>query len=277
MIEFRSVWYNYPDGPDILKNINLRIEKGSFVAILGHNGAGKTTLVKCINGLIKPMKGNVIVNGIDTKDVSVAMLARHVGLVFQNPDNQLFASTVHDELDFSLKNLNVPESEREYLIDKTLEKLNLLQFKERSPFLLSGGERKRVTFASLACMNQSVLIADEPTQGQDYLQKKNIKKVLREMHKDGKTIIVISHDLDFITSLATRVIIMKGGQIYFDGLPEDIFYSSRLLDMIEIEPTQAIQLKWFLKKYLNLEAMQASEEELVNIIIDKIRDNKLQN
>nr|MDO8108845.1 ABC transporter ATP-binding protein [Candidatus Sigynarchaeota archaeon] len=277
MIEFNSVSYQYPDGALALNNVSLRIKDGAFVAILGKNGAGKTTFVKCINGLIKPTKGSVIVDHLNTRNESVAQMAKRVGLVFQNSDNQLFASSVKDELDFSLKNVGIPETEREETIDETLRTLNLTGFKEKSPFLLSGGERKRVAFASLICMDQNIFIADEPTQGQDEIQRKNIELLLQKMQEKRKTVIVITHDVDFITRLATRVLIFDEGRIMIDGSVDDMFKSSRVLDLIHVQPTQELMLKWLLqeKGITASRPFSLDQEALVATIVDKIKVKKV--
>lgn len=248
MIEFRSVSYQYPDGPVALDDVSIRIEDGSFVAVLGENGAGKTTFVKCINGLIKPTTGEVLVDGTSTRKTSVAQMARKVGLVFQNSDNQLFATSVKEELDFSLRNVGVPENERPRVIDETLATMNLVPFKEKSPFLLSGGERKRAAFASLVCMDQAVFIADEPTQGQDEIQRQNIERILLHMQERKKTVIIITHDLDFISRLADRVVVFERGRISLDGPVEDAFQSPRALELGHLMPTQELALKWLLRE-----------------------------
>ncbi len=273
MIEFRSVSYQYPDGPVALNDVNISIEEGSFVAVLGENGAGKTTFVKCMNGLIKPTDGDVVVGGISTRNVSVAQMAKKVGLVFQNSDNQLFATSVKEELDFSLKNVGISDQERPRIIDETLATLNLSRFKENSPFLLSGGERKRAAFASLICMDQPVFIADEPTQGQDDIQRKNIEHILRRMQERKKTVIIITHDLDFITRLADRVVIFERGRISLDGSVEDVFQSPRSLALGHLVPTQELALKWLLKDKAPGAPWpcKSGQEELISTIIEKVK------
>jgi energy-coupling factor transport system ATP-binding protein len=273
VIEFRSVSYQYPDGPVALNDVSIRIEDGSFVAVLGENGAGKTTFVKCINGLIKPTRGEVVVDGISTRNASVAQMAKKVGLVFQNSDNQLFATSVKEELDFSLKNVGISEQQRPRIIDETLATLNLSRFKEKSPFLLSGGERKRAAFASLICMDQQVFIADEPTQGQDDIQRKNIEQILRHMQERKKTVIIITHDLDFITRLADRVVIFERGWISLDGAVEDVFQSPRSLAMGHLVPTQELALKWLLKDKVTDAPWPCKVDQaaLISTIIEKIR------
>jgi len=275
VIEFRNVYFHYPDGPNVINGISLLIKDGSFVAILGKNGAGKTTLVKCINGLVKPISGDVIVNGINTKDVSVAEMAKKVGLVFQNADNQLFASSVWDELDFSLKNIGLVDYERKKRIESTLKELNLYKIREKSPFLLSGGEKKRTALASLMCMDQDILIADEPTQGQDHLQRENIKNILKKLHDKGKTVIIITHDLNFILEVADRVIVIENGQVLLDGTVQQIFTTRKTLKLAGLVPTIEIELKWFLQKSLPGEKnlLNLNENELLELITKSLQVN----
>lgn len=273
IILFNSVTFQYQDGPIALNNIYAEIKDGSCVAIIGKNGAGKTTFVKCINGLIKPTRGDVVVEDVSTKNVSVAQMAKKVGLVFQNSDNQLFATSVKEELEFSLKNVGIPENEREKKIDDTLANLNLMKFKEKSPFLLSGGERKRVAIASLTCMDQPIFIADEPTQGQDEIQRKNIEKILQEMQARKKTVIIITHDLDFIMHLANRILIFDEGRILIDGCIDDVFKSQELLDMERIPPTQDLALKWMLKEKGIISSLSMDQDMLISTIIGTIEAN----
>ncbi|MEX2684333.1 MAG: energy-coupling factor ABC transporter ATP-binding protein [Candidatus Sigynarchaeota archaeon] len=273
MIEFQSVSYQYPDGPVALHDVNIRIDDGSFVAVLGENGAGKTTFVKCINGLLKPTTGEVLVDGMSTKNASVAQMAKKVGLVFQNSDNQLFATSVKEELDFSLRNVGIMEKDRSSIIEKTLATMNLLHLKEKSPFLLSGGERKRVAFASLICMDQQVFIADEPTQGQDEIQRENIEQILRRMQEQKKTVIIITHDLDFITRLADRVVIFEKGRISLDGPVEDVFKFPAILKLVHLQPTQELALKWMLKeKDPEIQMLcKMDQKTLISTIVEKIK------
>jgi energy-coupling factor transport system ATP-binding protein len=274
MIEFRSVSYQYPDGPVALNDVSMQIEDGSCVAILGQNGAGKTTFVKCMNGLLRPTSGDVIVNGVNTKNETVATLAKTVGLVFQNSDNQLFAPSVREELAFSLNNIGIPLNERESMISTTLELLDLEELAGKSPFLLSGGEKKRCAFASLICMNPSILVADEPTQGQDEIQKRNIESIFKRMLDDGKTVIIVSHDLDFISHLATRIIIFHDGKILIDGSVDDVLKKPDFLETEHLMPTEELELKWMARKAFGKEnvTMSIDQEALVEKIVSALTE-----
>lgn len=229
MIHFNNVYFSYSPGAYAIKNINLSINKGEMVAVLGSNGAGKTTLVKHINGLLKPQLGSVIVLGKNTKEVSVAELARHVGLVFQNPDHQLFAETVEKEIMFALINFNFPSDEVKSRTEEALRNFDLIEYRDKSPFMLSGGEKKRLALASVLCYDPSIIILDEPTTGQDYNQKKNLMKTLEKLNNEGKTIIVVTHDIEFVADFIPRCIVMSNGEIVADGPSDEILTKVDLL------------------------------------------------
>lgn len=205
---------------------------------MGKNGAGKTTLVKHFNGLLKPSKGRVLIDGTDTRDASVAELSRKVGLVFQNPDHQLFCETVEDEIAFALKNFGFDEKTIEERVSWALELLNLIKYRDTSPFLLSGGERKRVALASVLAWNPKILILDEPTIGQDYRQKSILRDFILRLTSQGKTVIIVTHDVEFVAECEPRVILMVDGEIIGDGSAREILSDFALLDKASIVPPQ---------------------------------------
>lgn len=244
MIVFEDVSYSYAPGRYAIEHIDLSISKGEIVAILGENGAGKTTLVKHINGLLKPQHGTVTVSGMNTKETTVASLARHVGLVFQNPDHQLFAETVEKELMFALVNFNFPKEEISKRLDWALREFELLEYKDRPPFLLSGGERKRLALASVLCYDPSIVILDEPTTGQDSRQKIHLASLLKKLNKEGKTVVVVTHDIEFVADFIPRSVIMSKGKIIADGLSQEILTNRELLMSASLLPPQLVELSW---------------------------------
>ncbi|HUV98349.1 MAG TPA: ABC transporter ATP-binding protein, partial [Candidatus Paceibacterota bacterium] len=181
MIEVKDIYFTYPNDVEALKGVSLTIQDGEFVAIMGQNGAGKTTLVKHFNGLLKPTKGEVLVDGTNTKDTSVARLARNVGFVFQNADNQLFCETVEEEVAFALRNFGFKEVTLKKRVTWALNLLGLTEYRKTSPFMLSGGERKRVALASVLAWNPKVVVMDEPTIGQDYEQKEKLRQFIVQL------------------------------------------------------------------------------------------------
>ncbi len=244
MISFEDVSYSYSPGRYAIEHINLSIDKGEVVAILGENGAGKTTLIKHINGLLKPQSGSVIVSGMNTRETTVATLARHVGLVFQNPDHQLFAETVEKEIMFALTNFNFPEDEISRRVKWALKEFGLLEYKERPPFLLSGGERKRLALASVLCYDPQIVILDEPTTGQDYRQKLHLASLIKKLNSESKTVVVVTHDIEFAADFIPRSIIMSKGRIIADGDSEELLTNRELLMSASLIPPQLVELSW---------------------------------
>ncbi len=242
MIEVEDVYFTYPNGVEALKGISLTIKNGEFVAIMGQNGAGKTTLVKHFNGLLKPTKGKVLVDGVETTKVSVATLARKVGFVFQNPDHQLFSETVEDEVAFALKNFGFKENVIKKRVSWALNLLGLTQYRKTSPFMLSGGERKRVALASVLAWNPKILILDEPTIGQDYQQKEKLRQFILQLKAQRKTIIIVTHDVEFVAECNPRVILMREGKIVADGEAREILTTPEILNQASIVPPQIAQI-----------------------------------
>jgi len=229
LIEVEDLHFTYPNGVEALKGISLSISDGEFVAIMGQNGAGKTTLVKHFNGLLKPTKGRVLIDGVDTRHVSVATLSRKVGLVFQNPDHQLFSETVEDEVSFALKNFGFDEGAINERVEKVLNLLDLIQYRKVSPFMLSGGERKRVALASVLAWDPKILILDEPTIGQDSYQKERLRQFIVQLNQQGKTVIIVTHDIEFVVECEPRIILMKDGKVIADGDAREVLTDLKLV------------------------------------------------
>lgn len=220
-----DVWFRYREGIWALKGVNLAVRPGECLAILGSNGAGKTTLIKHFNGLLKPQRGVVKVFGVDTRKATVAQLSRRVGLVFQNPLHMFFSETVWDEVAFSLRNFGFPEDVVKRRVEGVLKMLDLYEYAERSPFTLSGGEMRRLALACILAYDPDVIVLDEPTVGQDYLQKQRISEIIRMLRLQGKTVIVVTHDVEFVAENFERVVVMCDGMIVADGNARDVLYS----------------------------------------------------
>jgi energy-coupling factor transport system ATP-binding protein len=242
MIEVKDVYFRYQNGVEALKGVSLTIKDGEFVAIMGQNGAGKTTLVKHFNGLLKPAKGQVLIDGVDTTKRSIAELSRDVGFVFQNPDSQLFSETVEDEIAFALKNFGYEAEVIEKRITWALNLLNLTQYRKTSPFMLSGGERKRVALASILAWDPKTLILDEPTIGQDYEQKEKLRQFIMQMRTQQKTIIAVTHDVEFVAECNPRVLLMREGKVIADGIATRILTDPEILTQASIVPPQIAQI-----------------------------------
>jgi energy-coupling factor transport system ATP-binding protein len=242
MIEVENVYFSYPNGVKALKGISVSIKNGEFMAIMGQNGAGKTTLIKHFNGLLKPSEGTVRVDGVETTKTSVAALARNAGFVFQNPDHQLFSETVEEEIAFALKNFGFDPEVIEQRITWALNLLGLTQYRKTSPFLLSGGERKRVALASVLAWNPNTLILDEPTIGQDHQQKEKLRQFVVQMQTQGKTVVIVTHDVEFVAESNPRVVLMKEGTIVADGEGREILTNPEVLAQSSIVLPQVAQI-----------------------------------
>jgi len=242
MIEVKDVSFTYSTGVEALKGVSLIIRDGEFVAVMGQNGAGKTTLVKQFNGLLKPTKGEVLVDNVSTRDISVAKLARKVGFVFQNPDHQLFSETVEEEIAFALRNFGFDEATVEKRVTWALNLLDLAEYRKTSPFMLSGGERKRVALASVLAWDPSVVILDEPTIGQDHRQKENLRQFIVQLNGQGKTVVVVTHDVEFVAECNPRVVLMTDGRVLADGEAKRILTNTTLALEASIVPPQITQI-----------------------------------
>jgi len=242
MIEVKDLYFKYPSGVEALKGVTLTISNGDFLAIMGQNGAGKTTLVKHFNGLLKPTKGDVLVDGVNTRDVSIAKLARNVGFVFQNPDHQLFCESVEEEVAFALRNFGFEKDIVSKRVTWALNLLALTQYRQTSPFMLSGGERKRVALASVLAWDPKIVILDEPTIGQDHQQKEKLRQFIVQLKEQEKTVVIVTHDVEFVAECNPRVILMSEGKIVADGNADKILTDQDLVAKASIVPPQIAQI-----------------------------------
>src|SRR5512137_3039855 len=241
-LTIEDVYFSYQSGVEALKGVSLTVKDGEFVAVMGQNGAGKTTLVKQLNGLLKPTKGKVMVGDADTTKTSVATLAKTVGFVFQNPDHQLFSETVEEEIAFALRNFGYAADVIEKRIEWAVNLLGLSQYRKTSPFMLSGGERKRVALASVLAWDPQVLVLDEPTIGQDHQQKENLRQFIMQLQTQGKTVIIVTHDVEFVAECNPRVVLMREGKIVADGEGKNILTDERVLAESSIVLPQVAQV-----------------------------------
>jgi energy-coupling factor transport system ATP-binding protein len=246
-VEFQQVSFNYPNGPTVINGVDLTIRKGDIIALLGPNGAGKTTLIKHAIGLLRPTNGQVLLEGRDSKEMTVARMARSVGYVFQSPRHMLFAPTVQEELAFGPRNMGLTPEDIETNIDQALSVVNLLEEADRPPLALSFGQQKRVSIASILAMRSAILVMDEPTAGQDYANYMNFMDSVVGLHGENgaeyrfAAIIFITHDLDLAVSYANRVLLMNEGRLVADGAPQAILADFDLLRRCRINPTSLLR------------------------------------
>jgi len=242
MIAVENLYFSYRDGAEVLHGVNLEIADGEFLAIMGENGAGKTTLIKHFNGLLKPNVGRVLVDGVDTRDSSVASLSRNVGIVFQNPSHQFFSETVREEVAFGLRNFGYSGEVVRKEVDRILETLELTRYAETSPFMLSGGEMKRVALASVLVWNPKHIILDEPTIGQDYRQKEKLRKLILQLNMQGKTVVIVTHDVEFVADCKPTVVLLSRGRVLGEGPAEEVLVNQKLVDEASLLRPQIAEL-----------------------------------
>lgn len=206
-----------------LAGVSLEIREGESIGIIGQNGSGKTTFVKHLNGLLRPTQGRVLVDGQDTRKTRVSQLARTVGYVFQNPDHQIFAGKVWDEVSFGPKNLRLPAAELEQTVREALETMGLTELADRHPYTLSRGQRQRLAIAAVLSMRSRVLMLDEPMGGQDRAQVGRLLRTMANLRTNGHTTIMVSHDLEIIAASCARAIVFRGGRVILDGPVREVF------------------------------------------------------
>jgi len=233
-----NLGHTYPNGVQAVSGVNVSVTQGEVISVVGQNGSGKTTLVKHFNGLLKPTDGNVMVGELDTLEHSVGVLAQQVGYVFQNPNHQIFAASVWDELSFGLKNIGLEEEMIEKKVKQIAEEFSLTEYLDLNPYRLGFSLRKTVGMASIIAMEPNVIILDEPTTGQDFLGVKNIRDSIHNLKKEGKTVVVVSHDMPLVAEETDRVLVMCDTELIFDDSPSKLFANNEVLDKTNLKPPQ---------------------------------------
>ena len=232
----------YATGRAALTDVSLAVAAGEFVALIGQNGSGKTTLAKCLNGLLVPQQGTVRVRGVDLRSLPVGRVAADVGYVFQNPDQQIFAATVREEVGFALANLGVPADEAARRIAAVLAAVGLVGCEARDPFLLGKGQRQRLAVASLLVLEPAVLILDEPTTGLDHREQRQMMALLADLHRRGLTVVVITHSPWVVAEYAQRGVVLRDGRVAFDGPLRELFAEEALLEASHFRLPEATRI-----------------------------------
>ncbi|MBQ3602769.1 MAG: energy-coupling factor transporter ATPase [Clostridia bacterium] len=279
IIEFENVSFRYEadeDGmllPLALKDISLSVEQGSFVAVLGHNGSGKSTFAKLTNAINIPEEGRVLVNGLDTREEkNIDEIRRIVGMVFQNPDNQIVATIVEDDVAFGPENLGVEPAEIRSRVDDALNAVGMYDFRESEPYKLSGGQKQRVAIAGVIAMQTQCIVLDEPTAMLDPNGRKEVLSTIKRLNKErGITVVLVTHFMDEAVQ-ADRVVVIDNGRIYLDGTPREVFSQAEKLIAAGLDVPQATQLA----KYLNSNGIDIrtdilNEEECIEAIFSLLR------
>lgn len=260
VISFKNVHFTYPDDEaETLKGIDLEIEKGSFVAVLGHNGSGKSTLAKHMNAILTPTEGKVYVKGIDSSDEDRLLdIRRSVGMVFQNPDNQIVANVVEDDVAFAPENLGVPAEEIRSRVDNALKQVGMYEYRLHAPHLLSGGQKQRVAIAGVIAMEPEIIVLDEPTAMLDPQGRREvIESITKLCREQGMTVVLITHHMDECIN-ADRLIVMSNGVVIADGKPGNVFSQVELMQSEGLDVPETTRLMY----ELNNEGMSLPLEVL---------------
>lgn len=278
IIETKSLTYTYPGGtkPSI-SDVSISIQRGEFVIVTGPSGCGKTTLCRCFNGLIPyfysgKLDGEISVAGLKVSEHQIYEMAKYVGLVFQNPENQLFALSVEKDVAFGLENLGMPREEIRKRVDWTLQMTGIDELRERAPHELSGGQQQRVAIASVLAMQPDVMVLDEPTSFLDPLGAQKIFEVIGSLNKKlGITVILVEHRLDLASKYVNHVIVMDGGKIVLDGKPREVF-NSDLAQLIGVGIPKATRLGYMLQKSgIRLNEIPVSSDEATRLLREVLK------
>ena len=249
IITIDGLTYEYGNGKKALDNLSLTINKGDYIALIGQNGAGKTTLAKHLNSIFKPTKGTVQVCALDTRDYEPEDLAEHIGYVFQNPDHQIFSSTVYKELEFGLKNKGLSPKEVSERIAEVMELTGISHLKDEHPFSLGKGERQKIAVASILVLKPRILVVDEPTTGQDWAGINVMMDLMDTLHSRGTTIVMVTHDMDVVAQHANRAIVLNQGRIIADGAVADVLADVETLKKSYVYPPQVVELSLKLRQF----------------------------
>lgn len=267
MIEVKNVSFKYEDDSKyVLKDVSLNIKSGEFVSILGHNGSGKSTLAKLMNGLFIPSDGHILVDGMDTKeDDNIFNIRSKAGVVFQNPDNQIVATIVEEDVAFGPENLGIEMPELRKRVDSALKSVGMYEYRKSAPHLLSGGQKQRVAIAGILAMHPNYIILDEPTAMLDPGGREEVMNALIELNRQGKTIILITHFMEE-AKLSDRIFLVEEGKLIKEGTPLEIFKDVEMMKKIGLDVPHATDVSHFLKiNGINI-------EEVLNVddLVDEI-------
>ncbi|WP_395014706.1 energy-coupling factor ABC transporter ATP-binding protein [Robinsoniella peoriensis] len=235
-IILNKVNYTYPNGSLAADDISLHIKSGENAAVIGKNGAGKTTLAKMLNGLLKPQQGDVFIGNRNTKDYTTAQISKLAGYVFQNPDEQIFHATVEKEVAFAPKRMKLKKEDIIRRTQEALKRTKLEEYREENPYNLPLSLRKFVTIAAVLAMEPDIYIFDEPTAGQDMEGNRKLTEILRYLHSKGKTMITITHDMEFVAENCKKIIVMANNKIIRTGSPEEIFRDMEVMKEANLKP-----------------------------------------
>ena len=279
IISVQNLAYTYPgldDQPGVVvfEDMNLTVEEGTFVAILGTNGCGKSTLAKHFNSILLPTGGKVYVCGIDTSNEERIMhVRRNVGMVFQNPDNQIVANVVEEDVAFGPENLGISSPEIRHRVNKALKQVGMYEYREHAPHLLSGGQKQRVAIAGIIAMEPKCIILDEPTAMLDPRGRREVVETIGRLNKEkGITVVLITHHMDEAAK-ADRVVVLHKGKVSADGTPEEVFSQVELLHSIGLAAPESVELCWELNKQgFDLPLDKLDPEKCAQALYEMVKD-----
>lgn len=270
VIRVEDLWYQYPGSSEwALRGIHLQVLRREVIAFIGQNGGGKTTLAKNLNGLLKPTRGKVLVEGLDTRVAPTHEVVKRVGYVFQNPTHQIFESSVWKEVAYGPRNLGLPPEEVEERVKWALGEVGLLGYEDYNPYDLDYGKMKLLTIASVLAMKPKVLVLDEPTTGQDHAGRRTLANLVKKLHGEGFTIIIITHDMRFVSENTSRTVLIANGQVVLEGPTRAVLQAVDTLKENAIKPPQVVQLSLELQKRgfkLDALTLQEAVEQMVKIL-----------
>ena len=277
IIQTRDLHFSYATAegtaPTVLNGVDIAIEEGSFVAVLGHNGSGKSTLAKHMNAILLPSGGTVYVDGMDTADEEKLLdIRRTVGMVFQNPDNQIVANVVEEDVAFAPENLGVPPAEIRQRVDDALKAVGMYEYRGHAPHLLSGGQKQRIAIAGVIAMQPRCIVLDEPTAMLDPIGRSDVLRTIKELNRTrGVTVVLITHHMDEAAQ-ADRLIVMAKGKVVADGTPKEVFSDVEGLKAVGLTVPHTTQLLWELRQEgcdVPLDAL--SDEECAAVLADLLK------
>ena len=278
MIELKDVTFAYPaeegkQTKNALDGVTLSIEKGSFVAVLGHNGSGKSTLAKTMNAILVPTGGKVLVEGMDTaEEANLLAIRQRVGMVFQNPDNQIVANVVEEDVAFGPENIGVAAPEIRRRVDKALKQVGMYEYREHAPHLLSGGQKQRVAIAGVIALEPKCIVLDEPTAMLDPRGRRDVMETVEKLNREkGITVVLITHHMDEAAQ-ARRVIVLDKGKVAADGTPKQVFSQVEMLHKLGLAAPDSVELCWALRqKGFDLPLDALTPEECAQALYDWLK------
>ena len=273
IIQCQELWHVYPGGVVALQQADLTINRGEIIGVVGQNGSGKTTLVKHFNGLLKPTKGKILIKGVDVAPMRIQQLAAWVGYVFQNPNHQLFAKTVEEELEFGPRNLGLSKEEVIDRREKAIEFFNLQSLRDQHPYRIGFPLRKLVGMASIYTMRPDIFILDEPTTGQDNVTTRIVYRLIERLRDEGATIVCVSHDMILLAEVVERMVVMRNSHIIADTTPREVFSNRELMHSTHLTPPQVAEVALRLTDAKKLDGIQLSVEAMTQALKQKLAAN----